>query len=252
MKITKDFPYPKDEYVQMLKDFYAGFNGPDSMQPEQEWQGDTWSSKVFCSRGSVFEKAGFSRMHIAGGTIEGVAASLSFMETIAYPANHRVPGFIIMTNMNEKEEIGRTLVFYADLIEQAGELQQEDRELFSGTVKSVCDRYGHDFNEMNGFAAGQNLLGGIAAEAGFLYFFQENDVPFCEEIIRAMLGAYEDIVERRKDESAGDHYVSLANRNRARLVEWIIRDDYGIKIAKENGVPMEFIEAYAFPPVVRY
>jgi len=42
------------------------------------------------------------------------------------------------------------------------------------------------------------------------------------------------------------------NHSRARLIEWIILEDYGTKIARENGVSSEAIEAYGFPPVIRY
>ena len=41
-------------------------------------------------------------------------------------------------------------------------------------------------------------------------------------------------------------------RSRARLIDCILSDDYGIKLARENEVPIEFIDAYAFPPEVRY
>ena len=41
-------------------------------------------------------------------------------------------------------------------------------------------------------------------------------------------------------------------QSRARLIEWIILEDYGIKVARENGIVSEVIEAYAFPPVIRY
>jgi len=29
-------------------------------------------------------------------------------------------------------------------------------------------------------------------------------------------------------------------------------EDYGVKVARENRIPMEVIEAYAFPPIVKY
>ena len=42
------------------------------------------------------------------------------------------------------------------------------------------------------------------------------------------------------------------NQSRARLIEWIILEDYGTKIARENGASSEAIEAYGFPPIIRY
>ena len=42
------------------------------------------------------------------------------------------------------------------------------------------------------------------------------------------------------------------HQSRARLIEWIILEDYGVKIGRENGILSEVIEAYAFPPVIKY
>ena len=42
------------------------------------------------------------------------------------------------------------------------------------------------------------------------------------------------------------------NQSRARLIEWIILEDCGTKIAREDGVSSEAIEAYGFPPIIRY
>ncbi|MCP4713999.1 MAG: hypothetical protein GY868_02690 [Deltaproteobacteria bacterium] len=252
MTITTDFPYPKDSFLTALRDMYAELNGPQSFQPEKAWDGDNWSARAYCSRGSVLEKAGFSRLHIAGGTIEETPASLSFLETIAYPANPCLPGFVIMTNMNEKQDIGRTVVFYADLIIQNGRPVPEAVAIFSGALQAVCIRFDQDFEELNRFGAGQGLMGGIAAECGFVYLFQEQDIAFVEACCNAVLAAYRQILGLVGTAATAVFDETQLHRSRARLVEWIIAEDYGIKLARENGVPMEFIETYAFPAVVKY
>ncbi len=252
MPASTDFSYPKDEYVTQLHNLYAELNGQDSFQPVKDWQSEKWSSTVYCSRGRLLEKAGFSQLHIADGSIEGTNASLSFMETIAYPANPKTPGYIIMTNMNERKELGKTIVFYSDLIIQNGVLQPGDSELFSSSLGKVCQKHNYDFDALNRFGAGQGLMGGTAGECGFLYFFKLKDAPFLDEIIQAVLSSFRKIVLQHKDEQAVEDDYRQMYRSRARLIEWIIAEDYGIKIARENGVPMEFIEAYAFPPVVTY
>ena len=252
MPVKTDLPYPKDDYVSMLKDFYSAINGPESFQPIAAWASDNWSAKVYCSRGRVLEKAGFSRLHIFGGTIEGSPASISLLETIAYPANPAVPGFIIMTNMNVKASEGETLVFYTDLINQGGRPLEPESGIFAGALKNVCDKHGQSFEEFNAFSTGQGLLGGAAAECGMLYFFKEKDIPFLEEIIREAIHAYGLILEQDKDIQPREKDYHKRNLSRARLIEWIISEDYGIKIARENGVRMEVIEAYGFPPLITY
>ncbi|MBW2220985.1 MAG: hypothetical protein JRF22_00475 [Deltaproteobacteria bacterium] len=67
MGIKTDLPYPKDEYVKLLKDFYAAINGKESFDQVKDWQGDKWSATVNCSRGKVREKASFARVHCSFG-----------------------------------------------------------------------------------------------------------------------------------------------------------------------------------------
>jgi coproporphyrinogen III oxidase len=252
MEVKNDFPYPKEDNVQFFKDFYAEINGAESFDPVKEWQSEKWSAKINCSRGTVLEKAGICSLHVAGGTINESPASISLFETLVYPANPKVPGFIIMTNMNRTEETGNVLVFYSDLIIQDRAPHEEEKKVFSAVLKNICNKHGHSFKEYNTFSAGQGLLGGSAGECGFVYFFEEKDIAFLEGLIKSVLTGYREILESRKTGQPQQEDCDAANQSRARLVEWIILEDYGIKVARENGIPLEVIEAYAFPPVIRY
>ena len=60
------------------------------------------------------------------------------------------------------------------------------------------------------------------------------------------------IIDRTKDDVAQKEDFENMNRSRARLIEWIILEDYGTKISRENGIASEAIEAYGFPPIIRY
>jgi coproporphyrinogen III oxidase len=250
--VKNDFPYPREDYVQLLKDFYSDINGPGSIGPAKEWQSDIWSAGVFCSRGKVLEKAGLIRLHVVQGTIDEEPASITLFETLAYPSNPKIPGFIIMTNMNEKKDGGKILVFYTDLIIQDGKSHDDEKRLFSAAVKRICDKHGHSFDDYNSFLSGQGFLGGSAGECGLLNFFEEKDIPFLDALIKELLPAFREILESRKNEKPGDEDYDSMNRSRARLIEWIILEDYGIKVSRENGILLEVIEAYAFPPNVRY
>ena len=252
MTIKTDFPYPKEEYVLLLKDFYAGINGTESFDPLKEWHTDKWSAIVNCSRGKVLEKAGFSRVHVVGGTIDEKPSNISLFETLAYPANPTIPGFIIMTNMNESEARGKVSVLYTDLIIQDGNPHDEEKKLFSNMVKNICDKHGHNYEECTPFLKNRGILGGSAGECGLLNFFEEKDIPLLEELIQRVLTTYKEILEIKKNEQPQKGDYEMMNKSRARLIEWIIVEDYGIKVARENSIPLEVIEAYAFPPVVKY
>ena len=244
MIIKSDLPYPKDDYVQLLKDFYADINGAVSFDLVKEWQDDKWSATVNCSRGKVLEKAGFARVHLVGGVINESPADISLFETLAYPANPRIPGFIIMTNMNSTEAMGKVAVFYTDLIIQDGASHDEE--------KNFCEKHGHNIEEHRAMLTGGRTLGGNGGECGLLNFFEEKDTPFLEDLIKEVLPAYRNIIEKGKNNIPQKEDYEKMHQSRARLIEWIILEDYGVKVARENGILSEVIEAYAFPPSIEY
>lgn len=252
MGIKTDLPYPKDEYVKMLKDFYADINGADSFDQVKNWDSEKWSATVNCSRGKVLEKAGFARVHLLGGIVNENPADISLFETLAYPANPKIPGFIIMTNTNTSEVMGNILVFYTDLIIQDRKPHDEEKKLFSDAVKDICEKHGHNIEEHRAMLTGGKLLGGNGGECGLLNFFEEKDIPFLEDLIKGILPAYRNILEKTQNDTPQKEDFDKMNQSRARLIEWIILEDYGTKIARENGIASEAIEAYGFPPIIRY
>ena len=252
MALKTDLPYPKDAYVEILRNFYTDVNGANTFDMVKEWHEEKWSATINCSRGEVLEKAGFAQVHIVGGLIDEKPADLSFLETLAYPANPKIPGFIIMTNMNHTETMGKIIVFYCDLVIQDGQHHEEAKDLFSSALKDICQKHNHNFEEHSAMLAGRGLLGGIGGECGLLNFFEEKDIAFIEDSIKAMLTVYGDILEKGKKAAPQKEDYDKMYQSRARLIEWIILEDYGIKVARENGIVSEAIEAYAFPPIIRY
>jgi coproporphyrinogen III oxidase len=252
MSITANLPYPSDNYVELLKDFYADINGKDSFDQVKCWQSEKWSATVNCTRGKTLKKGGFARVNLIGGLVNESPADINLFQTIAYPANPKVPGFIIMANMNASEAMGNILTIYLDLIIQDGKTHDEERKLFSDTLKTICEKHGHDLEEHKAMLAGGRILGGSAAECGLLNFFEEKDVPLLDDLIKGILPTYKNIISMKNNETPKKDDYEQMNRARARLIEWIILEDYGTKIARENGVSSEAIEAYGFPPVIRY
>jgi hypothetical protein len=252
MTAATDFPYPKEEYRVLLQNFYSEINGPDSFEPLLEWQGENWSSRVLRSRGALLEKAGFTTVNIANGIVNDSPGSIRLFETLAYPASPCTPGLIIMTNMNRSDAMGEMVVFYTDLIIQDGRTHVEEKQFFSTALREICDRCGRNFDEFNAFGAGQGILGGNAAECGFLNFFTAEDIPFLDEVIHGALPAYRAILARPPVPQPAQADFTSMYRSRARFVEWFITENIGYRIAKANSIPLETIEAYGFPPVIKY
>jgi len=253
MAITSDLPYPKDDYTALLRNFYEDINGPDSFDPLKEWASEKWSATVNCSRGEVLEKAGFSRVHLVGGVLNESPGEISLFETLAYPANPRIPGLIIMTNMNRTEAMRNVLVFYTDLIIQDPKPHDQEKQLFSDALKASCEHHGHDFEEHNGMMTGRGLLGGNGGECGLMNFFEEKDISFLESVMEGILPVYKNIIEKAggSEKPQREDYEYM-HQSRARLIEWIILEDYGVQVARENGIRSEVVEAYGFPPQIRY
>jgi hypothetical protein len=252
MTVATDFPFPKEEYRALLKAFYSELNGTETFEPPLEWQGENWSSRVLRSRGTLLEKAGFTTVNIANGIVNDSPGSIQLFETLAYPASPCTPGMIIMTNMNRSEAMGEMVVFYTDLIIQDGRAHVEEKRIFSAALKVICERHGRSFDEYNAFGAGQGILGGNAAECGFLNFFAIEDISFLEEIIHGVLPAYRAVLSAAAGTQAAQDDYTFMYRSRARFVEWFITENIGHRIAKANSIPLETIEAYGFPPVIKY
>ena len=252
MEIKTDLPYPKDAYIDLLRSFYAGVNGASTFEEVKEWNREKWSATVNCSRGEVLEKAGFAQLHMVGGVIDEKPADLSFLETLAYPTNPKIPGFIIMTNMNHTEAMGKMIVFYCDLVIQDGQHHEQAKALFSSALKGICEKHGHNLEEHAAMMTNRGLLGGIGGECGFLNFFEEQDMAFIEDVIKAVLTVYGEILEKGKNAVPEKADYEKMYQSRARLIEWIILEDYGIQVARANGIASEVVDAYAFPPVIRY
>jgi hypothetical protein len=157
-----------------------------------------------------------------------------------------------MTNMDRSEAMGTMIVFYTDLIIQDGRAHVEEKKLYFDALKAICDRHGRSFEEYNAFGAGQGILGGNAAECGFLNFFTEKDIPFLDEVIRAVLPLYRTMLNNNSGLQATQDDFTFMYRSRARFVEWFITENIGHRIAKANNIPLETIEAYGFPPVIKY
>jgi len=244
--------YPNPALFDSFHEFYKRINGEDSIQPEQVWNEGDWNAQVGTSRGDLLEKAGFASVNVVKGTIADKPGQVSLLETVAYPKNQSLPGFILMTNMNRIEDRDDMLVLYTDLISQDGQALSEVTGQFRASLKNAFIDNPSIYEESTKYAANTELLGGSGGGCGVLAFMQPDDMPLVEAVISGALAAYEQVVS---DSGAPKHQktsVSDVHRTRARLIEWIIRDNFGVQVALKNGVPLEVIEAYAFPPEIRY
>ena len=252
MKPQPFFTFPNETYQLPFKDLYTLINGGDFGCHEKETSSDTWISRTnFCS-GPVLEKATCTLLHIVDGVVNDKPGSISRFESVAYPANPKIPGLFVMADMNETEDMGQYLVCYIDLIIQDGQAHDTEKQQFASQLETVCRKHDQDFKEHNSFIKGRGVFGGCAGECGLMGFFQENDIPFLKDLLKVLPTFYEQLIAGCAGIPADDADYEKMHASRARLVEWMITENIGVKVMRENNIPLSVVEASSFPPVVEY
>ncbi|MAF83098.1 MAG: hypothetical protein QGH93_04690 [Gammaproteobacteria bacterium] len=247
-----EFLYPRNSYPDLFTDFYADINGGAAAETPCETQADNWWCRSQTSRGAVLDKAGYAMLHIVDGKIYNSPGSIKLFETLAYPVNPRVPGLIFLMNLNQTEAAGKSVVFCIDIFFQNNKLNSAATEILTTALKPVYERHDQDFSERYKAEPGR-ILAGLVSECGVMDFFTATDSDsFPDELLHAGLSAYRDILTLTNDDVPTDEDHVAMNQHRQRLLEWLTVDDIGIQFATASGVPMSVIEAYGYPPVVRY
>ena len=248
MNAKTSFSFPTKDQLEVCRKFYEAVNGAASFDQVQHWQSDTYAAEVLCTRGEKLQKAGAAMLRLEGGMVEEMPADLSLLQTMAWPTNPCIPGFIIMACSSRIEGQDVMVTFYTDLIAQNGEARQNDKELFRAALSDVCERHAKSLEEYQSFLAGRGMLGGCAAECGMLYFFEESDAGLLSEIILAALQAYRRIIDSGLLQKSAEKDIAAMQDSRKKIVAWILAEDYGVKVARQNNIPLEIMESYGFPP----
>jgi len=242
------FTFPCKENLELIKKYYAEINGINSFVPVMNRQSGIWAAEVHCSCGKVLEKAGLAMVEMSGGMVEGDSVDITLLQTLAWPVNPCIPGLIIMASTSKVEGQNVIVTFYIDLIVQDQSPCQNDKDVFTAAVKEACDRHNQSIDEYQAFLAGRGMLGGCAAECGILYFFEESDVALLEDIIHEALKSYRQIIENGVQRTPSEVDFTKMKDSRKKIVEWLLSQDYGVKVARQNNIPLEIIESYGFPP----
>jgi len=249
MNAKTSFSFPTKDQLEVCRKFYETVNGAASFDQVRQWQSDTYAAEVLCSRGEKLQKAGAAMLRLEGGMVEEMPADLSLLQTMAWPTNPCIPGFIIMACSSRIEGQDVMVTFYTDLIAQNGEARQNDKELFRAALSDVCERHAKSLEEYQSFLAGRGMLGGCAAECGMLYFFEESDAELLSDIINAALQVYRRIIDSGSLQKPAAKDIAAMQDSREKIVAWILAEDYGVKVARQNNIPIEIMESYGFPPL---
>jgi|GEM_PF-6212257 len=82
---------------------------------------------------------------------------------------------------------------------------------------------------------------------GAQYFFARSGAALIVEILQAALNTYACIIGVAAPAPATEDFTQ--KQNNLKINDWMLTQDYGVKVSRQNNIPMEMIEAYGFPPV---
>lgn len=241
------FLFPQQNHLETVKGYLAEINGDDSFKSTVQKDG-AWEAEIHLCSSSIFEKASVARVDLCGGSVEGAPTDITLLQAFAWPANPHLPGMIIMASAGSTEGQDAIITFYTDLIMQNSAVRQADKDAFTAQLAAACKLHCQDIAEYQALMVGRGMLGECAAECGMLYFFDQGDAAMLSDIIEAPLKAYAAIIGASAAPPAAADFVQM-KKNRKKIIEWMITQDYGVKVSRQNNIPMEVIEAYGFPPV---
>jgi len=240
------FMFPNQSHLDAVKASLAAMKGAAAFTSTVRHD-DAWEAEIHLSSGEVFEKLSVARVDLCGGSVEGVPTDITLLQTFAWPANPCLPGMIIMASASSTEGGDPIITFYTDLIMQSGAIRQEDKDAFTAGLAAACQLHGQDIAEYQTLMAGRGMLGECAAECGMLYFFEQSDAALLENLILASLNAYASIVGSQTSTPSAEQYEKM-ELNRKKIIDWMMTQDYGVKVSLQNNIPLELIQSYGFPP----
>jgi hypothetical protein len=249
---TNDTFFIKEKLPGFCCENFAFLNGKTSFDPTKEWQLSKGWVQVWCSRGKVLEKAGIGGIYQEEVKEKDNFYCMSHFEVVVYPRNPHCPIFICLLNEREGKKGDKKIIFLTDLIHQSSTTPSNDITHFQKKIMNICDKYAVNYHQINKTLPRQSFAGKGAQVGVFSSYFSEKDIPFLLEIFNLSVKAVMELFDERKKEVGREDDYKEMNESRARLMEWIIADDPGVQIARQNGVSLEMIGAFSFPPMVKY
>jgi hypothetical protein len=83
-------------------------------------------------------------------------------------------------------------------------------------------------------------------------FFQEHDIPFLKDLLTLLPTFYEQVITGCPRITVEQADFEKMHASRARFVEWMLTENIGVKVMRENNIPLSVVEASSFPPVIEY
>ena len=171
-----------------------------------------------------------------------------------YPKNPRVPDGSFAVLLSRQEEFG----FIGGVIELFPTVKiDDDIEKFKYNMKEVAQKHGQNYETCSKGLVGAFRLKdsekNLGAEAGFNFYRSDMDatfqnIMFAKEAYLKALEIYKSIMLERMHQYEVEDPPEKEPFWQKHL-QYMKNEDVGIKLALEQGIPMDFFKFSTFPPV---
>ncbi len=257
-----------EQVIQFLNDTQDQFDAYcDRLNPQATMEKKLWDTplgemKTAISRGQVFEKASAVFCDVEIDTppllLETMKHKVKRMQALVleigiHPSNPRIPKSYLELRANSAGSVilaGGTDIFpYFP--------NKEDNNLFADRIRSVCHSHSVDYDALRKVRAdyfkSEYTKEKVGAHTG-IYFFQlePEKLPFFKDMTTAYFNAYEQLVNKRKDEPFSQEDKEYQQVLHGRWAQWIMVEDEGTRFGLEKGIPPEALLGAILPPIARY
>lgn len=211
---------------------------------EKVWELSPGQIKAFVWHNSVFPKTGLSFLEREATYRVGLNV---------YIRNPLIPDGSFAVLLSQQDDVS----FVGGVLELFPTVRcADDIASFKEGLNSIAQGHMMDSDQLRQGLRGAFTAGGegenLGAEAGFNFYragleATPDNLIFAQEAFARALDEYKAIVERRKDTVMGDR-CKAKERSWQKHLRHMKEEDIGIKMALEQGLPMDFFSFSTFPP----
>jgi coproporphyrinogen III oxidase len=248
-----------DKFLESLKKRYIDTIA--KLNKNKEFESKTWDFinkagkiEVNVSRGDVFEKACVSTI-CSTVTIpdRDHQSTIQWLGIETFPATPLVPKFMGVFEHVSELGLERCPGFFDVYPVMPFE---EDKTFLQNEIVAVAGKHGQTIEDLQkGYRRMFRIKEtdtGIGYGIGMAFGPEEDNFPYFQDAASAILKAYFQVVEKRKDEKFTPEQIDQMFKFRSEWVKFCFIDNRFFQGGVQLGVPPESFMLHMLPPVVKF
>ena len=242
-------------YSEVTREALKGFKRlNDTNQVEhKKWEVPMGSWEVWVVRGKVLEKAALTRICLeAKHPDTGELTRFDVLQSHVYPASPGIPILLFII-----EHIAAREDKFAGILDVApAGARVKDLNFLRDGIKNIVGRHNGDYDALRQKCENMYKLDqwekAVNAGIGIFLGPAADQFELIKEAGLHWLRAYFTVVEKLVKESTEANATTLMNSARTRILEYCLIGEGSIKIATQQGIPLEAMTLGLFAPTIRY